>query len=205
MVKSRVSDVSEIAGPTRLAYFTPINEQPSLADRKAMFILAASGLMASVLLYFSNPLGALLNAGGATTAAASVALVCVGGLVLISAATAYRAYTRRLPTMPTTLAFYREVAEPSAEEYSHQMRTLDHPAALRAVLHYNYSVATLAASKFRLVNRSLKYLRVAIPLWMVLLLVLALWRSSYPQPINVDERGKGGAGESSFLPAARRA
>jgi hypothetical protein len=43
------------------------------------------------------------------------------------------------------------------------------------MLHYNYSVASQAARKFRLVNRALKCLRVAIPLWMVLLLALAVW------------------------------
>jgi hypothetical protein len=43
------------------------------------------------------------------------------------------------------------------------------------MLHYNYSVAAQAASKFALVNRSLACLRVAIPLWMLLLLALAVW------------------------------
>jgi hypothetical protein len=163
-------------GAARLAYFTPVHEQPSLADRKAMFILAASGLMVSVLLFFSGPLGVLVRStGGAVGAAAMVALFVVAALVLSAAVTSYYSYTRPLPPMPPTLAWFRNVAELQRDEYSTQMHALNHPAAMRWMLHYNYSVASQAARKFRLVNRALKCLRVAIPLWMVLLLALAVW------------------------------
>lgn len=168
--------IAAVLGPARLAYFTPVHEQPSLADRKAMFILAASGLMVSVLLFFSQSLNTLVrSAGGAAAAAAFLALAAVGALVLLAAVTAYFAYTRGLPPMPRTLAFYRDVAGAPLAGYAAEMHALDHPAAMRSVLHYNHAVATLAARKFRLVNRSLRLLRVAIPLWMLLLLVLAVW------------------------------
>ena len=171
-----VASGAALLGPARLAYFTPVHEQPSLADRKAMFILAASGLMVSVLLFFSHSLNVLITArGGAARAAALVALAAVVGLVLTAAVTAYYSYTRSLPAMPHTLAWFRNVAATPSADYSRQMRALDHPAAVRGMLHYNYSVASLAARKFRLVNRSLRCLRVAIPLWMLLLLVLAVW------------------------------
>ena len=165
-----------IVGPARLAYFTPVNEQPTLADRKAMFILAASGLMASVLLFFSHSLSALARAGGTAASVLVLALLgCVGVLVVVAAVVAYYAYTRSLPPMPDTLAFFRNVAARPRDGYHAEMLALDHPTALRGMLHYNYSVASLAALKFRLVNRSLRCLRVAIPLWMVLLLALAVW------------------------------
>jgi hypothetical protein len=165
-----------VLGPARLAYFTPVHEQPTLADRKAMFILGASGLMVSVLLFFSYSIENLVRARGGFTAAAVVAaLVTVAALVLTAAVTAYYSYTRSLPPMPPTFAWFRNVAETSLDDYSRRMHALDHPAALRGMLHYNYSVASLAARKFRLVNRSIRCLRVAIPLWMVLLLVLAVW------------------------------
>jgi hypothetical protein len=51
---------------------------------------------------------------------------------------------------------------------------MDHGQALDAVLHYNYSVATQAAAKFRLMGIALRCMRVAIPLWMLVLLVLAI-------------------------------
>ena len=167
---------SAVLGPARLAYFTPVHEQPTLADRKAMFILGASGLMVSVLLFFSQPLHTLVRtSGSAGSKTVFAALFAVAALVLTAAVTAYYSYTRSLPAMPPTFAWFRNVAAVTLDEYSGRMLALDHPAALREMLHYNYSVASLAARKFRLVNRSIRCLRVAIPLWMVLLLVLAVW------------------------------
>lgn len=166
-----------VIGPARLAYFTPVHEQPTLADRKAMFILAASGLILTVLLFFSQSLERLVwGVGRPANQAIVLLLVCVVAAVLIAARTAYSAYTRPLPPMPPTMAFFRNVAAAeSVEAYAAALEPYDHPSALRDVLHYNYSVATLAADKFRLVNRALSCLRVAIPLWMLLLLILAVW------------------------------
>ena len=42
------------------------------------------------------------------------------------------------------------------------------------MLKYNHVVAAWGAGTFRLVNRTLALLRVAIPLWMLLLLMLAI-------------------------------
>lgn len=170
------SDLSALLGPARLAYFTPVHEQPTLADRKAMFILGASGLMVSVQLFFSTSLERLVReSGSASRIAVFIALATVGALVLAAAGTAYFSYTRALPAMPHTFAWFRNVAVTSATDYADRMLALDHPAALREMLHYNYSVASLAARKFRLVNRAISCLRIAIPMWMLLLLVLAVW------------------------------
>jgi hypothetical protein len=173
---SPADDLDAVVGPARLGYFTPVHDQPILADRKAMFILGASGLMVSVLLFFSGSLGTLVRGRGAGTGLAAAAAVCaVALLVLAAAVMAYYAYTRPVPAMPPNFAWFRSIAGTSRDGYEHGMRALDHPAALRGILHYNYSIACQAACKFRLVNRSLKCLRVAIPLWMLLLLVLAVW------------------------------
>jgi hypothetical protein len=88
---------------------------------------------------------------------------------------AYYAYTRPVPPMPPNFAWFRTIAGTSRADYERQVRALDHAAALRGMLHYNYSIASQAAHKFRWVNRSLRCLRVAIPLWMVLLLAMAVW------------------------------
>jgi Family of unknown function (DUF5706) len=132
--------------------------------------------MASVLLFFSHSLSILARSRGAFSSVLVLALLaCVMALVVVAAVVAYYAYTRALPPMPDTLAFFRNVAGRPPGDYRAQMLALDHPAALRGMLHYNYSVASLAARKFRLVNRALACLRVAIPLWMLLLLALAVW------------------------------
>lgn len=174
--ESRRDAPPAVIGPARLAYFTPVHEQPTLADRKAMFILGASGLMVTVLLFFAHSLEELVRSAGrpASTVLAAL-LLCVFVTVLLAAFTAYAAYRRGLPPMPPTLAWFRNVAAETPEAYRHAMLSKDHPAALRDVLQYNYSVASLAAHKFRLVNRALIFLRIALPLWMLLLLILAVW------------------------------
>ena len=169
-------DLAAVLGPARLAFFTPVFEQPTLADRKAMFILGASGLLVTVLIFFAPPLQSLARHSGRPVGLAlMVAVLCVIALVLTAAVMAYVAYTRPLPPMPPTLALFREVSARDADAYVAAMYALDHRRAMRDMLHYNYSIATQAAGKFRLVNRSLACLRVAIPLWMMLLLVLAVW------------------------------
>jgi len=169
-------DLGSVLGPARLAYFTPVFEQPTLADRKAMFILGASGLLVTVLMFFAPPLQALAGfAGKPAGVVLMVAVLCVIALVLTAAVTAYLAYTRPLPAMPPTLALFREVGGRDADAYVAAMYALDHRRAMRDMLHYNYSIATQAAAKFRLVNRSLACLHIAIPMWMMLLLVLAVW------------------------------
>ena len=168
--------LAAVIGPARLAYFTPVHEQPTLADRKAMFILGASGLIVTVLLFFAHPLeGLIRSAGRPVSFALATLLLCIFVTVLLAAFTAYAAYRKALPPMPPTLAWFRNVAGETAEAYARAMLAKDHPAALRDMLQYNYSVAALAAAKFRLVNRALSCLRVALPLWMLLLLILAVW------------------------------
>ena len=168
--------LASVIGPARLAYFTPVHDQPILADRKAMFILGASGLMVSVLLFFTQSIEKLSHSGGTfASAGLDVLLALVIVPVLFAAVNAYRAYIRPLPPMPDTLAWFRTVAARPADDYRTQILALDHPAALRDMLQYNYSVATQAAQKFGLVNLSLACLRVAIPLWMILLLIVAVW------------------------------
>ena len=49
--------------------------------------------------------------------------------------------------MPQTLAWFRTVASRPAADYRTQVLALDHPAALRDILQYNYSVATQAGAK----------------------------------------------------------
>lgn len=170
-------DAAAFLGPTRLAYFSPTADQPVLADRKATFLLAATGLLVTVLLFFLHPLAALLR--GPRPAVAwllAVLLVTLAGLLLVAAKSAYAATVLMLPPMPRSLAFFRHVAAAPLEQYAADLRATDYAAALDAILHYNYSVATQAAGKFRLVRRALWCMRLAIPVWMGILLVLAVCR-----------------------------
>ena len=171
------AEVDRWLGPARLAYFTPVREYPPLADRKAVALLAADGLMATVLLVFSHRIAALIlgrpSPAGWLTAAI---LATLSSLVLIGAASAFAALTLPTPPMPDSLAYYPHIAALAPEEYRRRVRALGHREALRAMLDYNYALATLSVRKFRLVERSVACLRRTFELWVVLLVLVAFGR-----------------------------
>jgi hypothetical protein len=157
-----------------IAYFAPLYEYAVLADRKASFFLSAGGLMLTVLGFMAGRIGAVLARHDwlAWTAGAAVGVVIV--LVVVAGVVAYVAFARLLPPTPPSLAVFRDIARRSLAAYEHDVHALSHAQAFADMLAYNHVVAGWAAGKFRLVNRALALLRVAIPLWMILLLVLAI-------------------------------
>jgi pycsar effector protein len=168
-------DWDKILGPARLAYFTPVREYPPLGDRKASILLTANGLLVSVLIFFSEPLAALLTGRDFLQALAVVVLLTpLIALLLIGTWQAFKALVLPVPPMPSSLAFYPDIAGRSREEYVRSMKALTHRQALRDMLHYNYSFAVLSAAKFRMIERAFACLRAAFALWMVLMLRLAL-------------------------------
>jgi hypothetical protein len=157
-----------------IAYFAPLYEHVTLADRKAAFFLSAGGLMLTVLGFFAGHVEHVVSAGGwrATLLVATLAVVIV--LVLTAGVLSYVAYRRPLGPTPPSLVVFREIARRSLEEYERDVLALTHAQAFVGMLRYNHVVATLGAAKFRLVNRALAILRIAIPLWMLVLLTLAI-------------------------------
>ena len=164
-------------GAARLAFFTPVREYPPLADRKASALLAAHGLMVTVLLAFSGAIGSIIS--GPNYFASRLVLgvlIPLGVLILLGAWLAFQALTRPVPPMPDSLAFYPQIAALSLDSYRDRVKRLDYQSAVTAMLHYNYNMATLSVAKFRLVNRSFACVRATFKLWIVLLFMLVLFR-----------------------------
>ena len=157
-----------------IAYFAPLYEHAALADRKAGFYLSAGGLMLTVLGFFLGRILDVLAAGGWLAWAFGAALAAVAALVLVAGVIAYVAFARLLPPTPPSLAVFRDIAARSPEAYARDVLSLSHRQAFTDMLRYNHVVARWGAGKFRLVNRALALLRFAIPLWMILLLILAI-------------------------------
>ncbi len=165
------------AGAARLAYFTPVREYPPLADRKASVLLAAYGLMVTVLFVFAAPTEAILLGPRPWAVLLMAAILLpLSGLILSGSWFAFRALTRPIPPMPESLAFYPHIAGLSPELYRERVKGLDHDRAVTAMLHYNYSLATLSVEKFRLVERSIGCARATFELWMLLLMLVLLLR-----------------------------
>ena len=169
------NEMRRIAGIARLAYFTPVHQHPPLADRKAAFLLTASGIIITVLLIFSGPIERLVRSPyWLASALLLVLLFALLGAMLIGAWYSWRAFGLRIPPMPTSHAFFNDIARESFEEYARKVKSMDHHQAVREMLHYNYSLAQQAAIKFRLVNRAFACFRIVIVLWLFLLLMISL-------------------------------
>jgi hypothetical protein len=165
-----------VIGPARLAFFTPITEQPILADRKATFTLAMAGLMITVLMFFLTSVIKLVHSP--VMPLRVVSTVMLGALVvllLLAVQWAYRAYVLAAELSGSSLAFYRDVGARSLEEYQAAMERIRHPDALRSVLMYNHALAVQAAGKYHHANRALRCMRWGIPIWMLMLIVIAVW------------------------------
>ena len=171
------SSLDSPPGSARLAYFTPVRAYPPLADRKASVLLAANGLMVTALLGFAGPIGAILRGPVRWSSCLIVAVLApLSVLILLGARDAFRSLTRPIPPMPDSLAFYPRIAALPLADYRAAVLALDHSGAVRAMLHYNYSLATLCVEKFRLVDRSIARARSTFALWALLLVLLTCCR-----------------------------
>jgi hypothetical protein len=161
-------------GAVRFAGFTPMNEQPALADRKATFVIGAGGLLLSTVLLFIMPLSQFVRPGfwPVLVLVLSFKLACV---TFLGMRVAYRCYTLPVPVRPDNFLFFQNIAAVASEQaYGSQLQGVSERDALRSVLDYNYTMAKLGAAKYRLAGQSLLCLRIAIPLWMLLLIVISL-------------------------------
>ena len=157
-----------------IAYFAPLYEHAVLADRKASFFLSAGGLMLTVLGFFLGRIVHVLSAGDRLAWAFAALLAAVVALVIVAGITSYVSFARLLPPTPPSLAVFRDIAKRTKEQYASDVAGLTHEQSFIDMLRYNHVVAVWGAGKFRLVNRALALLRIAIPLWMLVLLILAL-------------------------------
>jgi hypothetical protein len=151
-----------------------MNDQPGLADRKAMFVLAVSGMLLSTLLFFSPKLHVLLKPQ-ALSLLLLASILAVVVLVAAAGRFAYAAYSMAArPASEENVIFVQNVAALTLGEFERELREHTPDDALRLTLEHSHTMSRLAVAKFRLVGRALGCLRVALPIWMLLLLVLGL-------------------------------
>ena len=171
--EDRAADAPPDPGAMRFASFTPMNDQPGLADRKASFVIGASGLLLSTTLFFVMPLGQFVRPGFWPPVILALAL-SVAAAGVLAAYTAFRCCMRPAPAAPGNLLFFQNVAALGPAAYGDALAAATARDALRHVLDFNHAMARLGVAKYRLVARALLCLRVAIPLWIALVLVLTV-------------------------------
>ena len=160
-------------GAMRFASFTPMCDQPGLADRKASFVIGAGGLLLSTTMFLIMPLDQFVRPGlwAGLTLVLAFCLACV---TLLGVRIAYRCYTLPVPVRDGNPLFFQNIAQGSESTYGAALERATERDALRKVLDYNYTMATLGLAKYRLAGQALLCLRVAIPMWMLLLVVLTV-------------------------------
>lgn len=161
-------------GAAKFAAFTPMNDQPGLADRKATFVLATSGLLLSTTFFFAPRLATLLPVTTPRRAFILVALPIAVVLIIAAVRHAYAAFILSAPPRPDNPLFYQNVAARDHAGYERAVFGVEQSQTLRLLLDYNYTMALLGAKKFSLVGKALWYLRIALPIWMMLLLMMGL-------------------------------
>jgi hypothetical protein len=161
-------------GAAKFASFTPMNDQPGLADRKASFVIGASGLLLSTALFFVMPLRQFVVRPGLAPAAVLALASGLAVVIVVGIRAAYRCCMLPVPPRPGNLLFFQNVASGAPSDYAAALEGATPRDALRAVLDYNHTMAGLAVAKYRLVARAMLCLRVAIPLWVALLIVISL-------------------------------
>ncbi len=185
--EDRFQNTDALLGATRLAFFTPIRNYPSLADSKAKSILAADGLMISVFLIYHDRLVMLLHNDYLGVVFLILTLLAsFSCLLLIGGFCAYIALTMPIPPMPESLAFFPEIARLSLDEYRSKITVLTHRQVVHKILIYNYSLATLCARKFALLRRAMACVRAQFFLWLVITLVAAFAGKVDPKSPDKD-------------------
>lgn len=174
MANDATNEPGRLLGPMRLGFFTPVREAPPLADRKACALLAADGLMASVLLPFLDRIYKMIDDPNALIAwPTGIIIVALLALVFFGAWHAFAALNLPVPPMPETPAFYPNIAALAPADYQRLVLGLDEPAALGAILHYNHALSRLSVAKFRRLDRSFACVRATFELWVMLLVLIA--------------------------------
>lgn len=166
---------SHVAGAARLAFFTPIHHQAPLADRKATFLLGATGLISTVLLMFSPNIARLIETAHVAVMILVLALLLpVIGLLIFGGWMSWRCFVLPAPKMPQSLANFPDIARRDLAAYLRAVESIDYVTAIRAILNYNYSLSQQAAGKFRLVNRAFTCFEWTLVLWMLLLVTISV-------------------------------
>src|SRR5688500_5029129 len=103
-------------GAMRFASFTPMNDQPALADRKAMFVIGAGGLLLTTTMFLVMPLSQFARPGLRPT---MTVILSIGLAVtaLVAMRIAYRCYMLPAPPRPGNLLFFQNIADGPSARY----------------------------------------------------------------------------------------
>ncbi len=172
-------ETEKLLGSARLAYFTPVREYPPLGDKKASTLLSVNAVMITVMTVFAPRWEQLVSGTDAVAWITGTVLVAWFFCMLLCAWKAFAALTYPIPLPEPdgedhpSLAFFKIIAPLTPEKYEQLLRGMSHRRALRDILLYNYSLATLSIRKFKAIQQSVKFLCLAFLFWIMLMVLVA--------------------------------
>lgn len=155
-----------------LAFRTPLQEHVASADGKAAGCLTLLGLMFTVLARLGNTLGDAMAAGGPTRWLVVTLLAGFAGLALGTVVQAFRTISPRFPKAEPSLAFFGDIARLDRAEYVRRVLALSADEAVRHVLAYNHTTATIVVRKFDQLHLGQKLFKLAVACWLPLVVFL---------------------------------
>jgi hypothetical protein len=159
-----------------LAFRTPLQEHPPAADTKAGATLTALGIMFPLLARFDATLGALLSGPIALALLTHVLLIAFAVLSAAVVVQAFRTFSPRFPRATPTLAFFRDIATMTREDYIATVCAMSHDEALAQICAYNHNLSRICVEKFRQLHVAIRCFQGASAAWLVLMALL-IWHA----------------------------
>lgn len=157
-----------------LAFRTPVQDQPGLADTKAAAVLTVSGLLFTLVARFGDAIADVVRGAGANRYAALGLLVGFAVLGVGAVVQAFRTISPRFPKAPESLAFFQTVAALERDEYVSRVLGLSLEDVVQHVLTYNHTLATICVEKYRQLRLCIQLFRGAFFCWLGLMGALAV-------------------------------
>jgi hypothetical protein len=85
---------------------------------------------------------------------------------------AFRTFSPRFPRATPTLAFFRDIAALTREDYIATVCALSHDEALAQICAYNHNLSRICVDKFRQLHVAIHCFQGAFAVWLILMALL---------------------------------
>jgi hypothetical protein len=175
--ESSVSDARVDFGRMLSMLFQGLDTQISIADNKAQLIMTANTILIASMVSAPGSIGALLSGGTLTIrdSAVTLLLLGMGACLVYSVYNALRSSGPRLEVRRrANLLFFGDVAELSEEDFEAQFMDMNILEMKSAVLRQVHSKSVIVQRKYVHIRRAIRFLYLALALWLVARVIGAL-------------------------------
>lgn len=155
-----------------LAYRTPLQEHALACDGKAAAILAALGIMSTIVARYSSTVGNSLAQDPFLGKVVLGLMIGFSLLGVLSIVQAFQTLLPRFPPAPRSLAFFGDILRLTREQYIAEVEAMPDDQALEHILIFNHTLSVILDQKLTHVVRCMKLYQYAAFAWLGALLML---------------------------------